>query len=137
MSKNESCSARQIKQNVKNEQRKIAALEHLINKIEIKAACEMDIPLNLTNVRYFSAYYSGARNALELVKTAFLPLMKGDEKVYTEAILRLATSSMDKARMLIDEYPIIYKNHERDKKGKLIRCDAVFARKVVKMEELE
>lgn len=49
-----------------------------------------------------------------------------DSKVYHEAIVRLILSSLDNTQKFMMRKQIGYMNHQRDKKGKLVRCDAYF-----------
>lgn len=60
---------------------------------------------------------------------------KGEYRIYVKAILDLLQSDkLNIDRFLTGEYDIGFTDHERDKKGKLIKCRAYFARKVVKYE---
>lgn len=62
---------------------------------------------------------------------------KAEDKIYNKAILDLIVSSKDNVdRFLLGEYEIHFTDHERDKKGKLVKCRAYFARKVIKYEEI-
>ena len=48
--------------------------------------------------------------------------------VYLQAELDMIGSSMDNTRhFLCDDYRIHYRNHQRDKNGKLIKVEAYFA----------
>lgn len=49
-----------------------------------------------------------------------------DSKVYHEAIVQLILDNLDNTQKFLMEKPIGYRNHERDKKGRLIKCDAYF-----------
>lgn len=134
MAKNESSSKREIMQN----ERISRALERIANKMEARFACNIDIPLNIHNVVQYGAYYGGVLMALNFVREEFLPSMKGDDKVYMEASLNLATESKDNARRFIERaHEVRYRNWVRDKKGKLVKCEAFFAKKVVRYEEVE
>lgn len=60
-----------------------------------------------------------------------------EDKVINKAILDLILSSKENVdRFLMEEYEIRLTDHETDKKGKLVKCRAYFARKVVKYEEI-
>lgn len=49
-----------------------------------------------------------------------------EDKVYSDAIIRLALSSLDNtAKFLMGRQPC-YCNYEKDKKGNFIKCDAYF-----------
>ena len=54
------------------------------------------------------------------------PTPKGEGKIYTEAIFRLALSNPDNTEKFMAGCEIGYRNHERDKKGKLIKAEAYF-----------
>ena len=63
---------------------------------------------------------------------------KAEDKIYNKAILDLIMSSKDNvSHFLLEEYEICYTDHERDKKGKLVKCRAYYARRVVKYEEVK
>lgn len=57
-----------------------------------------------------------------------IPHAKGDGLIYNKAIIDLLLSDMANCeRFLMDDFDEIrYSDHERDKKGKLIRCKAYF-----------
>ena len=50
-----------------------------------------------------------------------------DSKVYHDAIVRLILDNLDNTQKFLMNKPICYRNHVRDKKGKLISCEAYFA----------
>ena len=59
-----------------------------------------------------------------------VPKCKGDkdDAVYVKAELDMILSSLDNTRhFLCGDYRIHYRNHERDKKGRLIKVEAYFA----------
>ncbi|MCM1140210.1 MAG: hypothetical protein NC453_16715 [Muribaculum sp.] len=62
-----------------------------------------------------------------------------EDRIYNKAIIDLLLSSKDNAeRFIYQDYDEIrFKDHERDKKGKLIRCRAYFAQRVTSYKELE
>ena len=49
-----------------------------------------------------------------------------DSKVYHDAIVRLILDNLDNTQKFLMKNPIGYRNHVRDKKGKLIGCEAYF-----------
>lgn len=60
-----------------------------------------------------------------------------ESKIYCKAILdMLLKDKTNIDRFLTGEFDIGFADHERDKKGKLIKCRAYFARKVIKYEEV-
>lgn len=131
--KNEDISKGERKQN----ERLAASLERLVNNMEVSAACRSDMPLNLHNVMYYGAYYGGVLMALVFVRDNVVPSMKGEDRVYMEAVFELATKSKDNARRLLErEYEGHFRNHEKDKKGKVVKCEAYFAKCVTRYEEV-
>ena len=90
--------------------------------------------VNLLNIQHWSAYMQGARRAFLYV------LEHGDDydnKVYRDAVFRLITSDLRYMGMFLTEsHDICYRNHKRDKKGKLISCEAYFVEKVVIYKEV-
>lgn len=88
----------------------------------------------------------GARNMLKLLRDNLLcdePKPKDygkdkDHQVYQKAFLDLIMASKDNVdRFLSHDYDEIrFTDHERNKKGKLLRCRAYFARRVVGYKEL-
>lgn len=94
---------------------------------EIKAALKGDVRLNLNNVIQYSAYYQGARTAaMRLMEGYFIDRAKGDERVYLKAELELIKASLENTEKFLSGSPIRYKNHERNKRGKLVKCEAYF-----------
>ena len=49
-----------------------------------------------------------------------------DSKVYHDAIVRLILDNLDNTQKFLMKNNIGYRNHVRDKKGKLISCEAYF-----------
>lgn len=54
------------------------------------------------------------------------PDKQGRGKVYTNAIMDLVLSSLDNTHKYLSGYNIGYRNHQHDKKGKLVKCEAYF-----------
>lgn len=50
----------------------------------------------------------------------------GYGKIYHEAIVRLILTSLDNTAKFMTGIPIGFKNFEKNKKGKLVRCEAYF-----------
>lgn len=131
--KNEGVPKGETKQNA----RIVGILERLVNNMEVSAACRLDIPLNLHNVKYYGAYYGDVLMALVFVRDNVVPMMKGEDRVYMEATFALATRSKDNARRLLErEYEVRFRNHEKDKKGKVVKCEAYFAKRVTTYKEI-
>lgn len=112
----------------------LEALKHFESEEELRLAALHEPKVNLLNIQHWSAYMQGARRA-------FLYVMEHgddyDNKVYLDAVFRLITSDLRYMGMFLTEsHDICYRNHKRDKKGKLISCEAYFAEKVVIYKEV-
>lgn len=94
--------------------------------LERRMAVETDIKIHLQNLVHYSAYYQGARKAADALIPFVMQNFRGDEKVYIKAELDLITSSLRNTQLWLDGTQIRYRNWERDKKGKLIKCEAYF-----------
>lgn len=112
----------------------LEALKHFESEEELRLAALHEPKVNLLNIQHWSAYMQGARRA-------FLYVMEHgddyDNKAYRDAVFRLITSDLRYMGMFLTEsHDICYRNHKRDKKGKLISCEAYFAEKVVIYKEV-
>lgn len=115
-------------------ERYLEALKHFESEEELRLAALHEPKVNLLNIQHWSAYMQGARRA-------FLYVMEHgddyDNKVYRDAVFRLITSDLRYMGMFLTEsHDICFRNHKRDKKGKLISCEAYFAEKVVIYKEV-
>lgn len=97
--------------------------------LERRMATETDIKINLQNVVYYGAYYIGA---LDAVRKIFPPLLlsgrkpKGEDWIYLQAEWELITSSKRNMQLFLDGTEMRYRNHKRNKKGKLESCECYF-----------
>lgn len=112
----------------------LEALKLFESEEELRLAALHEPKVNLLNIQHWSAYMQGARRA-------FLYVMEHgddyDNKVYRDAVFRLITSDLRYMGMFLTEsHDICYRNHKRDKKGKLISCEAYFAEKIVIYKEV-
>ena len=89
-------------------------------------AVENELKLNAQSVAYYGAYYQGALMAAKELMPYAKWNAKGDDRVYRDAELALITQSKRTMELFMDGTPIRYRNHERDKKGKLTKCEAYF-----------
>ena len=86
------------------------------------------------NLHIWSNRMQGAREMLLAIidsvnasKGRFLLDSAGkDSKVYHDAIVRLILDNLDNTQKFLMKKPIGYRNHIRDKKGKLVSCEAYF-----------
>lgn len=89
----------------------------------------------MENLHEWSLKMQGAREMLyhlrnEMQKGAKIDLdpdkRYGNGKVYTNAIMDLALSSLDNTHKYLSGYKIGYRNFQHDKKGKCVKCEAFF-----------
>lgn len=95
--------------------------------LERRMAVEKDIKVNLQNVVYYGAYYMGAVMAVrKVVVDLLISKPKGDDWVYLEAFLKFITKDKRSMQLFLDGTEIRYRNHKRNKKGKLESCECYF-----------
>ena len=96
--------------------------------LERRMAIGKDIKVNLQNVMYYGAYYMGAldatRRVTEDVLTAYKP--KGEDCIYLKAEWDLITASKRNMQLFLDGVEMRFRNHKRNKKGKLESCECYF-----------
>ena len=85
----------------------------------------------LENLHEWSNRMKGARDMLINLyenDNMILPLgvKRSEDKVYTKAIVNLLISDLRNVQEYLFETNIGFRNHVRDKKGKLISCEAYF-----------
>lgn len=110
------------------------ALKNHESSEELRLAAIHEPKVNVLNIMHWSAYMQGARKA-------FLYVMEHekdyDSKVYRDAVFNLITSDLRYMGMFLTEsHTICFRNHKRDKKGKLISCEAYFAEKITLYREV-
>lgn len=112
----------------------LKALEHFESCEEERLAALHEPKVNLQNIIQWSAYMQGARQALLWM------LEHEDEfagKVYKQAALKLITSELRYVGMfLTQQNQICFRNHKRDKKGKLVSVEVYFAEAVTIYREI-
>ena len=94
--------------------------------------------INLSKVQDYGMYYLGALLAvtkvLEMIQS---PDWKINEKPYREAILRLIVKDKRSMQLFMDGwYQICFRNHKKDKKGKVTYAEAYFAEQKTRYEEI-
>lgn len=103
-----------------------------------KMAAAMPIKLDMRKLATYSAYLQGARVALLAFVDEFPQIFKGKEAVYNKAVVELATASLRNVDLFLSkEYEIHFRNHEHNKSGKCVKCEAYFAERVVVSREIE
>lgn len=101
---------------------------------EQRLAAEYEPKVNLRNILQWSAYMQGARRAILYVMEHSGDY---DSGVYRNAVFRLITSDLRYMGMFLTEQnEICFRNHRRDKKGKLVSVEAYFAEKVTVYREV-
>lgn len=97
-----------------------------------------DGKVNLARLNEWSWKIAGARQLMRILPLYMYSPKDKDAKVYNQAIIDLIMSSpLNMDRFLNQEYEIRYTDHKRDKKGKLIGCKAIFAKKVITYKNVE
>lgn len=109
----------------------------------------------LCNINYYGAYLKGAIAMLLRLRESQLTLeehidaaskqygstklkVTAEGKIHNKALLDLILkNTLNIERFLEGGHRVAYTDHERDKKGKLIKCRACFVKKVVKYKEIE
>lgn len=95
--------------------------------LERRLGVKDGLEVNLRNIHYYAAYYLGA---IQVVKKITDELKnskpKGEDWVYVESLWKLITEDKRHMLMFLDGDEIRYKNHKRDKKGKLVSVDCCF-----------
>lgn len=116
--------------------RYLEALKSFESEEELRLAALHEPKVNLNNVFQWSAYLQGARAAVLAIMENSKP-KQGDNAIYAQAVFKLITSELRYMGMFLTQsHDICYRNHVRDKKGKLISCEAYFAEKVVIYKEV-
>jgi hypothetical protein len=98
-------------------------------------AIEKDIKVNLQHIAMYSSYYQGALMAVRKVTESLLNgnKPKKDDWIYLKAEWDFITSSKRNMQLYLDGTEIRYRNHQRNKKGKLesVECYFVERRNVI------
>lgn len=94
--------------------------------LERRMAVENDIKINLQNVVYYAAYILGAQMASKKLIQYVIQNYRGDDKKYIKAALDTITSSKRNIQLWLDGTEMRYRNHKRNKKGKLESVEAYF-----------
>lgn len=107
-------------------ERALAILEAHEDERAKRFAVENDVKIDLHKMVFYAAYYQGALMAERSVMGYALQNAKGEDIVYRDAELALITQSKRTMELFMDGTQIRYRNHERDRKGKLTKCEAYF-----------
>ena len=110
---------------------------------EIRLAVAEEPKVNLKNVQIYSAYYYGARRAFLMMAEDDSALKKSygkskaESDVYRKAVFDLIAYDLRKTELFMSGADIGFCNHERDKKGKLTKCDAYFFEEYTLRKKIE
>lgn len=102
--------------------------------LERRMAVEKDIKVNLRLIAMYAAHYQGAIMAVRKVTESLLNNKpKKDDWIYLKAEWELITSSKRNMQLYLDGTEIRYRNHQRNKKGKIesVECYFVEYRNVI------
>ena len=105
---------------------------------EMRLAMIHQPKVNLQNIMHYSAYMQGARMAIVRFGEMYMPKSKSEEAVYSRAVFKLITSDIRYTALFLSGcHDICYRNHKRDKRGKLESVEAYFAEPKVVYKEVE
>jgi hypothetical protein len=102
--------------------------------LERRLSVEKDIKVNMQHIAMYAAYYQGALMAVRKVTESLLNNKpKKDDWIYLKAEWDLITKSKRNMQLFLDGTQIRYRNHQRNKKGKLesVECYFVERRNVI------
>jgi hypothetical protein len=95
--------------------------------LERRMAVEKNIKVNLQHIAMYSSYYQGAIMAVRKITDSLLNNKpKKDDWIYLKAEWDFITSSKRNMQLYLDGTEIRYRNHQRNKKGKLESVEAYF-----------
>ena len=103
--------------------------------LERRMAVEKDIKVNLRHIAMYASYYQGALMAVKKITDSLLngSKPKKDDWIYLKAEWGLITSSKRNMQLYLDGTEIRYRNHQRNKRGKLesVECYFVERRNII------
>lgn len=103
--------------------------------LERRMAVNNDIKVNLQHIAMYAAYYQGALMAVRKITESLLNgnKPKKDDWIYLKAEWDLITSSIRNMQLWLDSTEMRYRNHRRNRKGKLesVECYFVEQRNVI------
>ena len=103
--------------------------------LERRMAVEKDIKINLRHIAMYASYYQGALMAVRKITDSLLNgnKPKKDDWIYLRAEWGLITSSKRNMQLYLDGTEIRYRNHQRNKRGKLesVECYFVERRNII------
>ena len=95
-----------------------------------------ELKLNRQSVAYYGAYYLGAIQAVQKVISELTTNKpKGDDWLYLEALWKCITKDKRHMQMYLDGDEMRYRNHQRDKRGKLKSVECYFVERMTLITE--
>ncbi len=106
--------------------------------LERRLGIREDIKVNLRNVMFYSAYYLGAITAVQKVVDELMngDKPKGDDWIYYKAEWDCITKDKRSMQLYLDGTESRYRNHKKNKKGKLESCEFYFVERKTLLTEL-
>lgn len=94
--------------------------------LERRLGVNPELKVNLQNVLYCGAYLLGAQMTAKKLIPYVMKNYRGDDKAYIKAELDMITSSKRNMQLWLDGTQMCFRDHKRDKKGKLESCECYF-----------
>lgn len=118
----------------------LEALKAFESDEEKRLALLYEPKVNLRSIMQFSAYMQGARTAVLRYGEWIAQGKRGrkdEERIYLDAEYKLITSDLRHTALWLEGITAIYfRNHVRDKKGKLVSVEAYFGERVTIVKEI-
>jgi hypothetical protein len=106
--------------------------------LERRLAVENEIKVSAQNVIYYGAYYSGAlASAMKIIDELKANKPRGEDWIYKQAEWDLITKSKRNMQLFLDGQEARFRNHKRNKKGKLESCEMYFVERRTLLTELK
>lgn len=106
--------------------------------LERRLAIEKDIKVSLQHIAMYSSYYQGAIMAVRKVADSLLNNKpKKDDWIYLKAEWCLITSSKRNMQLYLDGTEMRYRNHKRNKRGKLESVECYFVERKNIIQEIK
>jgi len=121
-----------------NRQQEDKIIKQAQDILERRMAVEKNIKVNLQNLMFYGAYYMGALDVARNITEKLLSNKpKGEDWIYLKAEWDLISASKRNMQLYLDGTEMRYRNHKRNKKGKLERCEAYFVDRISIIQELQ
>jgi len=106
--------------------------------LERRLSVEKEIKVSAQNVIYYGAYYSGAlASAMKIIDELKANKPRGEDWIYKQAEWDLITKSKRNMQLFLDGQEVRFRNHKRNKKGKLESCECYFVERRTLLTELK